>query len=277
MDGQYDVVSVDEGVNAYVVSCTALNSVSFNDPAEAGFYISFAGTNNAYSPEYPNYPASEFAFRCIASLIPEYEPNNPIVLSKGGKIQNIRIHFPLHHSLTKSLLPDNNGSSFKPFDLYETGWQMSLTGEILKVATSIWDCNLHGASRVLWLKGKILELLALLMVHREPNSLADKACDKIAQQPYVNWNITRLAKELATNECYLKQAFKQQFNMGVASWIQSYRIDLAKERLMDPDDSITKIALDLGYQNGSYFAKVFKQHTGDTPKAYRNSISSSSS
>ncbi len=269
LDGQYDVVSVDEGVHAYVVNCKALDFVSFNDPAEAGFYISFAGTNHAYSPDYPDYPASCFASRCIASLLPEPEPNNPIVLTKGGKIENIRIYFPLHHNLTKSLLPNSNGSSFKPFDLYKTGWEMALTGEIRKVATSIWNNKLQGASRALWLKGKIFELLALLMVHREPNSLAERACDKIAQQPYISWNIPRLAKELATNECYLKQAFKQQFNIGVASWIQSYRINLAKEKLMDPNESITQVALDLGYQSGSYFAKVFKQHTGQTPKAYR--------
>ena len=269
LDGQYDVVLVDEGVHAYVVNCKALDFVSFNDPAEAGFYISFTGTNHAYSPDYPDYPASCFSSRCIASLLPESEPNNPIVLTKGGKIENIRIYFPLHHNLTKNLLPNSNGSSFKPFDLYKTGWEMALTGEIRTVATSIWNNKFQGASRALWLKGKIFELLALLMVHREPNSLAERACDKIVQQPYISWNIPRLAKELATNECYLKQAFKQQFNIGVASWIQSYRIELAKERLMEPNESITQVALDLGYQSGSYFAKVFKQHTGQTPKAYR--------
>ena len=270
LDGQYDIISLNEGITAYVVNCTALAPIQFNDPAEAGFYISFAGTNHAHSPEYPDYPASSFAYRCIASLLPEAEPNNPIVLDKNGRIENIRIHFPLHHSLTKNLLPDSNGSSFKPFELYDTGWQMPLTGKVREVAMSIWDNSYQGATRSLWLQGKMYELLALLMVHREPKSLAEKACEKVAQQPYLNWSITRLAKELATNECYLKQAFREEFDMGVAGWIQNYRIDLAKKRLADPEESITQIALDLGYQSGSYFSKVFKQHTSITPKAYRS-------
>ncbi len=229
LEGKYDVVAMGEGVSAYVVNCKALDSVRFNDPAEAGFYVSFTGTNHAESPEYPDYPASSFAFRCIASLIPEPDLHNSITLPRNGKIENIRIHFPLHHSLTKSLLPEGNGSSFRPFELYETGWQMTLTGDIRKIAMSIWSNDYQGASRALWLKGKLFELLALLMVHREPRTLAERACERIAQQPYLNWNIPCLAKELATNECYLKQAFRQQFDMEVASWIQSFRIGFAKE------------------------------------------------
>lgn len=272
LEGKYDVVAMGEGVSAYVVNCKALNSVRFNDPADAGFYVSFTGTNHADSPEYPDYPASSFAYRCIASLVPKSEPNNPIMLPINGKIENIRIYFPLHHSLTKSLIPEGNGSSFRPFDLYETGWQMALTGDIRKIAMSIWNNDYKGTSRSLWLKGKLYELLALLIVHREPRTLAERACERITQQPYLNWNIPGLARELATNECYLKQAFKQQFDMGVASWIQAFRIGLAKEQLLEPNESITQIALALGYQNGSYFSKVFKQHTGQTPREFRNSL-----
>ena len=272
VDGTFDVVALDDGVNAYIVNCTATTDIQFNDPADAGFYISFAGINHAYSPKYPDYPAASFASRCIASLLPEPEPVNPIELGAGGRIENIRIHFPLHHSLTKNLLPQNRGSSFKPFDLYETGWQMPLKGKILNVAKSIWNNDFEGIARTVWLRGKILELLALLMVHKEPKSLAEQACDLIATQPHIDWNIPGLSKELATNECYLKQSFREQFNMGVASWIQAYRISLAKERLANPNESMTKIALDLGYQSGSYFSKVFKQHTGLTPKTFRSRL-----
>lgn len=272
VDGTFDVVALDDGVNAYIVNCTATTDIQFNDPADAGFYISFAGINHAYSPKYPEYPSASFASRCIASLLPDSEPINPIELCEGGRIENIRIHFPLHHSLTKNLIPQKRSSSFKPFELYKTGWQMSLTGEVRNVANTIWNNNFQGTARTLWLRGKILELLALLIVHKEPKSLAEQACDLIATKPHIDWSIPYLSKELATNECYLKQSFRNTFNMGVASWIQAYRISLAKERLTDPKESITKIAMDLGYQSGSYFSKVFKQHTGLTPKTFRNQL-----
>lgn len=274
LEGKYDVVALNDGISAYIVNCTAQHFVQFNDPAEAGFYISFAGHNHAHSPDYPDYPASAFAFRCIASLIPHAEPNNPIVLQQNGKIENIRIHVPSEHSLAQSLLPELRDSAFEKFDLYETGWQMPLNGQVREVACSIWANDFQGATRRLWLTGKIYELLALVMVQRAPQSLTDRACEKIMQHPNQTWTISRLAKELATNECYLKQAFRDEYDMGVASWIQTYRVELAKKRLADSNDSITQIALDLGYQSSGYFSKVFKQYTHVTPKQFRQAQSS---
>lgn len=274
LEGHYDVVTLNEGIKAYIVNCTARRSVQFNDPAEAGFYLSFAGHNHAHSPDYPDYPASEFAFRCIASLIPHEEPNNPIVLQKNGKIENIRIHVPAHHSLAQTLLPELQDSAFEKFDLYETGWQMPLSGQVREVACSIWANDFQGTTRHLWLTGKIYELLALVMVQRAPQSLTERACEKITQQPNQAWTISRLAKELATNECYLKQAFRDEYDMGVAGWIQTYRVELAKKRLVDSNQSITQIALDLGYQSSGYFSKVFKQYTHLTPKQFRQGQSS---
>jgi len=272
LEGKYDNISLDESVDAYIVNCQATKTVDFNDPVEEGLYISFVGKNNAHSPDYPDYPAEYFAYHCLVSLIPVAESHNQIMLSKNGKMQSIRIHFPLQHALTKNLIPSHKNSPFIEFDLYESGWQMPLTGELLKVAISIWESQYQGTPRRLWMQGKIRELLALMLVHETPNSLVEQACERVAQKPHINWTIPMLTKELATNECYLKQAFRQKFNMGVSSWIQSYRIELAKEKLIYQDQTITKIALDLGYQSSSYFAKVFKQQTGLSPKSYRKDV-----
>ncbi|MEZ8287912.1 hypothetical protein [Vibrio sp. 10N.237.312.B06] len=78
LEGTLDVVALDDGVNAYIVNCKATMDIQFNDPA------------------------ASFASRCIASLLLEPEPVNPIELAEGGRIENIRIHFPLHHSLTRA-------------------------------------------------------------------------------------------------------------------------------------------------------------------------------
>lgn len=272
LEGKYDIISLGESVDAYIVNCQAKKTVDFNDPVEEGLYISFVGKNNAHSPEHPDYPAEYFAYHCLVSLIPAPVPHNQIMLPKNGKIESIRIHFPLQHELTKSLIPGHQNSPFKEFDLYESGWQMSLTGELRKVAVSIWENQYKETPRRLWMQGKIRELLALMLVQEAPNSLVEQACEQVAKKPHINWTIPMLTKELATNECYLKQAFRKKFNMGVSSWIQSYRIELAKERLIYQDQAITKIALDLGYQSSSYFAKVFKQQTGMSPKLYRKNL-----
>ena len=51
--------------------------------------------------------------------------------------------------------------------------------------------------------------------------------------------------------------------------IQHKIIDIAKEQLLIPDNSISQIAYDLGFQYPQHFTRVFKNVTGITPNEYR--------
>ena len=50
--------------------------------------------------------------------------------------------------------------------------------------------------------------------------------------------------------------------------------EIAAERLASGRESITDIALDTGFNNISYFNRVFKKSFGMTPKAYRQAYES---
>ena len=47
------------------------------------------------------------------------------------------------------------------------------------------------------------------------------------------------------------------------------KVELAKKQLRESSDSVTTIALGLGFMDTSYFIKVFKKYEGITPLAYR--------
>ncbi len=47
------------------------------------------------------------------------------------------------------------------------------------------------------------------------------------------------------------------------------RIALARERLRDPDASVTRIALDLGYSDAANFARAFRREQGCSPSEFR--------
>jgi AraC-like DNA-binding protein len=47
------------------------------------------------------------------------------------------------------------------------------------------------------------------------------------------------------------------------------RLNKAKELLKDSANSIASIALDCGYNDPGYFARVFKQEYGVTPQEWR--------
>ena len=78
----------------------------------------------------------------------------------------------------------------------------------------------------------------------------------------------QLAEMSGIGETYYRNIFIAVFNMPPAKYIQSYRIDKAKELLVSTTLSLEEIATKVGFANSSYLCKVFKSTTGMTPLAF---------
>ena len=63
--------------------------------------------------------------------------------------------------------------------------------------------------------------------------------------------------------------FKSMFQISPLRYINKVRIDVACEKLLYSNDSLTAIALDCGFYDQSYFTKIFKSQMSVTPMAYR--------
>ena len=55
----------------------------------------------------------------------------------------------------------------------------------------------------------------------------------------------------------------------IINYITTYRLEKAKELLLNPDIPVGTVALKVGYGNYSYFSKLFKDVIGCTPNEYR--------
>ncbi len=79
----------------------------------------------------------------------------------------------------------------------------------------------------------------------------------------------QVASALGVSEGYLSEFFKQE--MGLSPWdlLKRFRIQRACELLKTTDDSITEIASLVGFEDPSYFGRVFSKQVGVSPKAYR--------
>ncbi|MNY47837.1 HTH-type transcriptional activator RhaS [compost metagenome] len=53
-------------------------------------------------------------------------------------------------------------------------------------------------------------------------------------------------------------------------FIRIIRLERAKELLRDPANSIASVAMESGYEDPGYFARIFKQEYGVTPHKWRN-------
>ena len=52
-------------------------------------------------------------------------------------------------------------------------------------------------------------------------------------------------------------------------YLNDYRLSMASRMLVSSDDKIIDIAAHCGYDNLSYFNRIFKKKYGITPSAYR--------
>ncbi len=69
---------------------------------------------------------------------------------------------------------------------------------------------------------------------------------------------------------YFRRCFKEDFNMTPHDYLTNMRIDTAKKTLRnDALLSIETIAYMSGFNDSFYFSKIFKKHTGLTPRDYR--------
>ena len=76
--------------------------------------------------------------------------------------------------------------------------------------------------------------------------------------------------ELNMSGHYLSDMLKKETGRSAHDHIHFYVIDQAKTRLLGSDDSISKIAYDLGFEYPNHFSKLFKSKTGMSPGQYRS-------
>ncbi|GAB2667595.1 helix-turn-helix domain-containing protein [Vibrio panuliri] len=93
---------------------------------------------------------------------------------------------------------------------------------------------------------------------------------------YVSENIQKeIREEAAAALChysvtYFSKVFSKKVGMCFRDYVTHQRIDMAKRMLAASSDTkIAYIAYSCGYQDVSYFSRIFKKKTGTTPGAYR--------
>lgn len=83
-------------------------------------------------------------------------------------------------------------------------------------------------------------------------------------------SVTYCANELNLSSNYFGDLIKKETGVSAQEYIQNRIIDIAKERILDFDKSISQIAYDLGFKYPQHFTRLFKQKVGKSPIEYRN-------
>lgn len=78
-----------------------------------------------------------------------------------------------------------------------------------------------------------------------------------------------LVRQSGYSQRSLRNFFQERFGCGPVHWIRSQRLQLARERLLSPrpDDSVSSIAAELGYDHPSKFSRDFQKAFDSPPSA----------
>lgn len=81
--------------------------------------------------------------------------------------------------------------------------------------------------------------------------------------------IADAAEVLHLNPQYLMRIFKKEMGCSILQYITSKRIALAQRCLEETDIPVVDVALQCGFDNYSYFTRIFKRFTNESPTAWR--------
>lgn len=134
-----------------------------------------------------------------------------------------------------------------------------------------------------YLKIKVLELLLFLssldtdisqtQQHSCPPSqvrLAKAVCSYVCAHMSQHFTIAELSAQFQVSATQIKTSFRNVYGNSVYAYVRTQKMLSAARLLQETDRTILDIAGECGYDNGSKFAKAFREVMGTTPRAFRN-------
>lgn len=151
---------------------------------------------------------------------------------------------------------------FDAYGIYNAEFLLQVTDRIMKCVT-VWD-----------MRQVLTDYLDKLEKQEERKSEGQSSTvaeiKRIVRNEYMlDLSLEDIAGKVCLAPGYVSCLFKQETGQNLVKYVTDYRMEQAREMLMTQSRKITDIARACGYQNQSYFNKLFKNYYGLTPKQFR--------
>ncbi|WP_318614775.1 helix-turn-helix domain-containing protein [Sporosarcina sp. YIM B06819] len=90
-----------------------------------------------------------------------------------------------------------------------------------------------------------------------------------------DFTIYKMSKAIGFPEKMVSSIFKEHVGMNISDYIEEVRINFAKSKLIQTEESIEDIALQSGYNSAHAFRRAFKRNVGSTPRDYKSMMKNS--
>lgn len=194
------------------------------------------------------------ALACLDALFEE------LILVEGGNFDSIKLHiFELYISLSR--MATGHGAVLR--DIFGTNF------ELIAYPNAIG--TLEELSQ--WTRGVVLHFLEdVFAALPQVSSATSKAVSYINAHYAEKLTLRELAANLYLNDTYLSKLFRQELNTSFTDYLNKTRIEHSMEFMRTTDKSLLEIAGLVGFDDQSYFTKIFKKVTGTTPRQYKSQL-----
>lgn len=135
----------------------------------------------------------------------------------------------------------------------------------------------HATSSDLYRREAMLLLFFSALAQTKRDTIADRSENAYVAQAirYIQdcyhepLRVEDMARYVGLNRSYLSTLFKKYTGLSPIKYLQTFRMTRAAHLLSLTQLPITAVAYSCGYQETESFHKIFKQHTGLSPKQYR--------
>ncbi|MEM1447770.1 MAG: AraC family transcriptional regulator [Planctomycetota bacterium] len=96
-----------------------------------------------------------------------------------------------------------------------------------------------------------------------------KIVDHLAAHFASEVSVDDLARLVSLSKDHFARLFREAVGETPHQFVLSYRVERAKELLVDEGVGLAQVAIRCGFSDQSHFSRVFKRKTGTTPSAFR--------
>ena len=133
--------------------------------------------------------------------------------------------------------------------------------------------KIHSSDSMEELKDWLLEILDMVFgnpdVGKRYSELVKGAIDVISVDYQKDLTLKNVAEKLHVNPVYLGQLFRKETERSFSQYLNQSRIKKAQYGLLNTTKPINEVGYEVGYNNPTYFFKMFRKLNGLTPKEFR--------
>ncbi|MEM7052766.1 MAG: AraC family transcriptional regulator [Acidobacteriota bacterium] len=135
----------------------------------------------------------------------------------------------------------------------DSGHELVVEAELIRIAVAI-----HRAS-------------ATIGSHEQSHgeSLCSRALAFISANALDSISLADVARHVARSRSHTSDTVKRETGRSVTDWIAGSRLAVARQLMLDTDETIEAIAFRVGFASRSHFHRTFKRFHGHPPSAWR--------